>query len=40
MAKRENLVNPITDFDKIWDGHTGQEVETFITDKLEKADGE
>lgn len=40
MAKRENLASPIESFDTIWDGHTGQEVETFITDQLEKADGE
>jgi hypothetical protein len=40
MAKRENLVHPIEGFDEIWDNHTGQEVETFITDKLQKADGE
>ena len=40
MAKRENLANPIQDLETVWDGHTGQEVETFITDELEKADGE
>jgi hypothetical protein len=31
MAKRENLANPIESLDVIWDGHTGQEVETFLT---------
>jgi hypothetical protein len=40
MAKRENLANPIQDLETVWDGHTGQEVETFITEELEKADGE
>jgi len=40
MAKRENLAHPIESFNEIWDQHTGQEVETFITDKLEKAEGE
>lgn len=40
MAKRENLANPIESLDTVWDNHTGQEVETFITEKLEKADGE
>jgi hypothetical protein len=38
MAVRENLTHPIPDFQEHWDGHTGQEVETFITEKLIDAD--
>jgi hypothetical protein len=38
MAKRENLANPIENLETIWDNHTGQEVETFITEELEKAE--
>lgn len=34
MAVRTDLANPIQDFDTVWDNHTGQEVETFITEKL------
>ena len=40
MAKRENLANPIENLDTVWDNHTGQEVEDFITTKLIEADGE
>lgn len=43
MAIRTDLANNIknhqsapngTEWDEVWDGHTGQEVETFITEKL------
>ena len=40
MAIRQNLTNPIQNYETIWDNHTGQEVETFITDKLMGAEGE
>ena len=38
MAVRQNLANKIPNFEEEWDGHTGQEVETFITEKLIEAD--
>lgn len=38
MAVRQNLADRIPDFEEEWDGHTGQEVETFITEKLIEAD--
>jgi hypothetical protein len=38
MAVRDNLTRKFTSFEEHWDGHTGQEVETFITEKLIDAD--
>ena len=38
MAVRQNLADKIPDFKEEWDGHTGWEVETFITEKLIEAD--
>lgn len=41
MAKFDNLPNKITDLNTQWEGHSGQEVEDFLTrniENLEKAD--
>ena len=40
MGKIQNLAHPIESLEEPWQGHVGQEVETFITDELEKAEGE
>lgn len=37
MAKFENLPNQIPDLNTEWDGHSGMEVEDFISRKLEQA---
>nr|UVX55551.1 MAG: hypothetical protein [Bacteriophage sp.]UWG93913.1 MAG: hypothetical protein [Bacteriophage sp.]DAE31192.1 MAG TPA: hypothetical protein [virus sp. ctML55]DAW92050.1 MAG TPA: hypothetical protein [Bacteriophage sp.]DAX00440.1 MAG TPA: hypothetical protein [Bacteriophage sp.] len=39
MAKFENLPNQITDLATEWDGHSGMEVEDFISRKIEKTEG-
>lgn len=38
MAKFENLPNQITDLATEWDGHSGMEVEDFISRKIEDAE--
>ena len=40
MAKFENLPNQITDLATEWDGHSGMEVEDFISRKIEKTEGQ
>jgi hypothetical protein len=39
MAKFDNLPNQILDTDTEWDGHSGMEVEDFITRKIESVEG-
>lgn len=39
MAKFENLPNPIIDLETQWDGHSGMEVEDFLTRKVESVEG-
>ena len=38
MAKFEDLPNRITDLETEWDGHSGMEVEDFISRKIEEVD--
>lgn len=40
MAKFENLPNQIIDLETEWDGHSGMEVEDFISRKIEKTEGQ